>query len=196
MSNAILIHGLASKGEYYDPKYPTGSNSHWFPWLSKQLIIRDIHTVALEMPNGYLPEYEVWKKELERFDIDQDTTLVGHSLGGGFLIRWLSEENVKVGKVVLVAPWLGAMVGDDRYSPEEFDMSFFDFEIDRDVASKTKGITVISSNDDGPGVQKTVTFIHEKFNGFKYVELENKGHFTLKSLGSVEFLELLEEIIS
>jgi predicted alpha/beta hydrolase family esterase len=83
MKKALLIHGWASKKEFYDPDFPTGSNSHWFPWLSKQLIIKDIHTVAIEMPNGYYPEYDVWKRELERFEIDEDTTLIGHSCGGG-----------------------------------------------------------------------------------------------------------------
>ena len=196
MANAILIHGWASKGEYYDPKYPTGSNSHWFPWLSKQLIISGIHTIAVEMPNGYFPKYEIWKKELERFDVDENTILVGHSLGGGFLIRWLSEEDVKVGKVVLVAPWLGSMAGDDRYSPEEFDADFFDFKIDSDISHKTKGVTILSSTNDGIGVQRTVKFIQEKINNIKYLELENKGHFTLKSLGTDAFPELLEEILS
>jgi hypothetical protein len=43
MKNAILIHGWADKHEFYDPKYPTASNSHWFPWITKQLMINDIH---------------------------------------------------------------------------------------------------------------------------------------------------------
>lgn len=196
MTNAILIHGWASRGEYYDQKYPTGSNSHWFPWLSKQLIVRDIHTVAVEMPNGYAPEYSVWKREFERFDITEDTILVGHSLGGGFLIRWLSEENVKVGKVVLVAPWLGSMAGDDRYAKGEVDMSFFDFEIDAEIASKTKSITILESTDDDDDIKRTVAFVRDNIKNIKYIELENKGHFTLKSLRTDAFPELLKEIIS
>ena len=94
--NAILIHGTCNKVEYYSDEYPTLSNSHWFPWLSKQLLISDIPTVALEIPNAYMPNYTTWKKEFERFDIDSETILVGHSCGGGFLVRWLSENDVKV----------------------------------------------------------------------------------------------------
>jgi predicted alpha/beta hydrolase family esterase len=105
MQNAILVHGWAEEDELYDSQYPTASNSHWFPWLSKQLMIRDIHTVAVEMPNAPYPVYEQWKKEFERFEVHENTTLVGHSCGGGFLIRWLSENaDVKVANVVLVAP--------------------------------------------------------------------------------------------
>lgn len=190
MHNAILIHGWARKKEYYDQAYPTGSNSHWFPWLSKQLIIRDIHAVAVEMPNGYYPEYDIWKRELERFDIGPETTLVGHSCGGGFLVRWLSETDKKVGKVVLVAPWLGY-----NTDGEPFDETFFDFEIDADIHAKTKGLTIIASTNDGEGVQKSVAELREKLVQVRYVELENKGHFTSTSLGTDAFPELVEEIL-
>lgn len=190
MNNAILVHGWANKGEFYNPDYPTGSNSHWFPWLTKQLMIRDIHTVSLEMPNGYYPEYDVWKRELERFDIDENTVLVGHSCGGGFLVRWLSENSISVGKVILVAPWIGSDPGD-----EPFDATFFDFTIDPDLAQRTKGLSIIHSSNDMDSVQRDVKTLLEALHNVRYVELENKGHFTLKSLGGEEFPELLEEII-
>ena len=189
MKTALLVHGWATKSEYYDLKYPSGSNSHWFPWLSKQLIVKNIHAVALEMPNGYYPQYEIWKKELERFDINQETILIGHSCGAGFLIRWLSENDTKVGRVVLVAPWLGINPGDD------FDESFFDFTIDSNIAQKTDGITVFNSSDDYESIQESVNSIREQVKDIKYVEFADKGHFTFKSLGTEEFPELMEEII-
>lgn len=191
MRNAILVHGWVSKSEYYNEKYPTASNSHWFPWLTKQLMIRDIYTVAPEMPNGYYPEYNVWKREFERFDITPETILVGHSCGGGFLVRWLSENDVNVGKVVLVAPWIGDDPGD-----EPFDTTFFDFTIDPDVAKRTKGLTILHSTNDGEGVKNSVKTLTEKLRDIRYVELENKGHFTLKGLGTEEFPELLKEILA
>src|SRR5689334_3595207 len=109
--NALLIHGWNTRDEYYDASRPTASNDHWFPWLTKQLALKDINTVSIEMPNGYYPEYEVWKHELERYDINENTALVGHSCGGGFLVRWLSENDKQVGRVILVAPWLGIDAG-------------------------------------------------------------------------------------
>lgn len=190
MNNAILVHGWASKNEFYNPDYPTGSNSHWFPWLTKQLMIRDIYTVAVEMPNGFYPEYDVWKHEFERFDITENTILVGHSCGGGFLVRWLSENDVKVGKVILAAPWIGDDPGD-----EPFDATFFDFTIDPNIAQKTQGLTIIHSTNDGDGVKKSVKTLVEQLQDIHSVELENKGHFTLKGLGTDAFPELLEEIV-
>lgn len=187
---AILVHGWVSKSEFYDEKCPTASNLHWFPWLTKQLMMRDVHTVALEMPRAYYPEYDIWKRELERFDIGPETVLVGHSCGGGFLVRYLSENDVRVGKVVLVAPWLGYDTGD-----EPFDETFFQFEIDAEIARKTAGLTIIASTDDEDGVQKSVAELREKLVDFRYVKLENRGHFMRASLGGEAFPELLEEIL-
>lgn len=190
MKSAILIHGWGSKESFYNPERQTESNSHWFPWLSKQLMIRDIHTVALEMPNGYYPNYEVWKKELERFDIDEDTILVGHGCGAGFIVRWLSEYQGKVGKVVLVAPWIG--LEPDR----DFDESFFDFNIDENLPTKAVSITIMDSTDDHDVIMKSTAILKDKIRGVKHIEFTDKGHFTLNDLGTVEFPELLEEIIA
>jgi predicted alpha/beta hydrolase family esterase len=190
MKTAILIHGWAYKDEFYDEKFPTSSNSHWFPWVSKQLMIRGVHVVAIEMPNSFYPEYSIWKKEFERFEIGEDTILVGHSCGGGFLIRWLSENKIKVGKVILVAPW----VGNDPDQP--FDKSFFEFEWDKDIAERTSGLALINSTNDDPVIHESVDLIKSKVTNVKYIDLENKGHFTLYGMGTVEFPELLQELLS
>ena len=194
MRKAILIHGWTNKDAFYNPKYPTPSNGHWLPWLSKQLIIRDIHAIAPEMPHSYYPEYEIWKTELERFPLDEETILVGHSCGGGFITRYLSENNVKVGKVVLVAPWLGIT---DETNPEKDEkLEFFDFEIDQKLAEKTKELVLFESTNDMKVIQESINILKKKIDNMKVVTLKDKGHFTQKSLGGVEFPELLNEIVN
>lgn len=195
MRHAFLIHGWVDKEEFYNQKYPTASNSHWFPWLSKQLIVRDIHAVALEMPKGYYPEYEIWKKELERYEINQDTILVGHSCGGGFIVRYLSENNIKVNQVVLVAPWMGIFDGNEKKEEDSFDKSFFEFTIDKNLANKANKITLFESENDVTGVKKSCEIIKNTIDGIEVRTFKDKGHFTLKSLGTEEFPELLEEIV-
>jgi predicted alpha/beta hydrolase family esterase len=192
MKTAILIPGRPDKEEYYDPQYPSNSNNHWFPWLTKHLMINDIHTVAIEPPKPWQPRYEVWKKEFERFDIDQDTTLVGHSCGGGFLVRWLSEnKDVKVGKVVLVAPWLNP-----ENNPASDTADFFHFEIDPSLVQRTQSITIFNSDDDMETIRKSVDIIREHTPDIGYREFHNYGHFCYENLHTVEFPELLEELIS
>ncbi len=86
---------------------PSGSNAHWFPWLQKQLLINEIKTDTPEVFRSFDMDWDSWVKEVERFDITPQTTLVGHSMGGGFWIRYLSEHpEIFVDKVVLVAPWV------------------------------------------------------------------------------------------
>ncbi len=114
--NAILVPGRPDKDEHYNPNSPSNSEAHWFSWLKRQLILKDIHAVSIEPPFPFRPRYQEWVKEFERFDILPDTILVGHSCGGGFLVRYLSEHNyLHVGRVALVAPWINP----DNYKASE-----------------------------------------------------------------------------
>lgn len=72
---------------------------------------------------------------------------------------------------------------------------FFNFGIDENLQEKTKGITMFYSNNDYEDVTKSVNILKEKLKGLKLIELKGKGHFITSSLGSVEFPELLEEIL-
>lgn len=185
MKTAIIIHGMPTKEEYYDVKRPASSNCHWLPWIQKQLLLKDVVAQALEMPVPYNPEYQAWKKMFERFPIDEETILIGHSCGGGFIVRYLSENDVKVGKVVLVAPWIDP----DR----SLDTGMFDFTIDENLVKKTAGVTVFSSTNDMQEVQESVERIKEKVKGVKIVEFKDAGHFCLSDMGTDAFPELLKE---
>jgi hypothetical protein len=189
--NAILVPGRPDEDEHYDAKVPANSENHWFSWLKRQLILKDIHAVSIEPPFPFRPRYDDWKKEFERFDIAPDTILVGHSCGGGFLVRYLSEhKDLQVGKVVLVAPWINP-----DNNPASDTADFFEFEIDPEFPARTKGVTVFISSDDDPGVVKTVNILKEKVTGLSLREYTDKGHFCLENLRTVEFPELLAELV-
>jgi predicted alpha/beta hydrolase family esterase len=191
MKNAILVPGRPDRDVYYDPSRPTNSNDYWFPWLSKQLMMKDIFTVSLEIPNPWQPRYDVWKKELERFELMPDTLLVGHSCGGGFLVRYLSEnQGLHVGRVILVAPWVNP-----NNKPHSDTADFFMFDMDKKIASRTKGLSVFYSTDDSSDVLKTVDLIRQNIEGIRFREFSDKGHFMIGDLGSVEFPELVEECL-
>ena len=190
MKNAILIPGRPDKDEHYDPQRPSNSEDHWFSWLKRQLILKDIHAVSIEPPFPFRPRYDEWQKEFERFDITPDTTLVGHSCGGGFLIRYLSEhKDLRVGKVALVAPWINP-----NDNPRSDKADFFHFEIDPDFPARTKGVTVFISSDDDASVVKTVDALREKVHALNLKEYTDKGHFTLDAMKTQGFPELLEVV--
>lgn len=191
MRNAILIPGKPEKDEHYDPNRPSNSEDHWFSWLKRQLILRDIHAVSIEPPFPFRPRYNEWRKEFERFDITPTTILVGHSCGAGFLVRWLSEHpDVKVGKVVFVAPWINP-----DNSPDSDTADFFEFEIDVNVADRTAGVTIFNSDNDYASVQKTTDILVKTIKKVQLKEFHNYGHFCLKNMRTQEFPELLEEIL-
>lgn len=188
MNNAIIIHGMPSKEEYFSTeRVQSPSNNHWFPWLQLKLLQEGILAQTPEMPVAYNPRYEDWCFVFEQYTIDQNTILIGHSCGAGFLVRWLSEHNVSVGKVVLVAPWLDT----EKY----LTTGMFDFSIDPKFSSKTKGVSVFYSTDDEEYILDTVHLLKEKADDITYREFSNKGHFCVDDLGTEEFPELLEEVL-
>lgn len=186
--NAILLHGSCDKEEYFDDKYPSLSNSHWFPWLQKQLLIKGINVQTPEILDAYQPEYSKWTKEFERFEVGENTILVGHSCGGGFLVRWLSENKIKVKNLVLVAPWLDPS---NRKTG-----TFFDFEIDPSISARVEQLHIfVSANDDTEGVQESVERLIKVFPSATVRHFEKLGHFTYEEMGTEKFPELLEVIL-
>ncbi|HEX5448191.1 MAG TPA: alpha/beta hydrolase [Candidatus Saccharimonadales bacterium] len=192
MKNAIILHGRPDDWEYYGLKYPAQSNSHWIPWLQKRLHAKDIFTQTPEIPMSFRPDYNTWKKEFERFDVGVQTILVGHSCGGGFLVRWLTEnKTTKVGKVVLVAPWLNP-----EDSPKSETGNFFHFEIDENIAGRTSGLTIFVSDNDEETIHKSVDIIKATVKNLKVREFRGKGHFTHEYMPDDTFPELLEECLA
>lgn len=191
MKNAIILHGKPDKAEYYDPQSRSASNAHWLPWIQSQLLKHDIAAATPEVPLAFDPQWELWCKEVERFDITPETLIVGHSCGAGFWVRWLSEhKDVKVGKVILVAPSLGIRWGDGG---ENF---FNDFTIDPYLALRTRGFYIFNSDDDHESIHEAVAIIREKVPSTDYREFTKYGHFTEQSMGTDEFPELLEELLA
>lgn len=188
MKNAIILHGRPDKQEYYDASYPSSSNSHWIPWLQKQLLIKGIPAATPEVPNSWNPDFALWCKEFERFDITPETILVGHSCGAGFIVRWLSDHpEVRVGKVVLVAPSLGL---------DWADASFFDGPIDATLIERTAGVEIFVSDDDRLGIHQAVDRLQATLEGSSIRNFAGYGHFVMDKMGTAEFPELLEAVPS
>ncbi len=187
MNNAIIIHGTCDKEEYFSDKYPSLSNSHWLPWLQKQLLINNIFAQTPEMPEAYSPDYEKWSKELVRFEVNEESVLIGHSCGAGFLLRWLSENKVKIKKLILVAPWLDPQ--------REKTTNFFDFKIDQNIKEKVAEIHLLASKDDDEDILQSVDIIKDSLPDVIYHEFLNYGHFCFSDMKTEKFPELLNIII-
>ena len=188
MKTAIILHGMPSKEEYFKSERSSQSNSHWLPWIQQQLIVNGILAQTPELPEPYLPIYEDWCKVFDQFKIDKDTILIGHSCGAGFLVRWLSENNLEVGKVALVAPWIDPS--------KELKNDFFNFEIDKDIFKRVDSICVFVSKDDEKDIHDTVSIITKQLEQVQVTWFEDRGHFTLGCMKTEKFPELVEYLVN
>ena len=194
MKNVIFVHGRPSRRESFIIKSLGLKHStlSWAGWLGKQLRKNGYEFNAPEMPRAYDPKWPVWVKEVEKFELGPETTLVGHSTGAGFWVRYLSEHpNLEVGKVILVAPWLGYDYG---APPTDF---FEGYEIDPGIAKRTKGLVIFYSDNDFDAIKKSIAKLKSTLKNAKYREFRGYGHFTLKRMGMItrKFPELLEECL-
>ena len=183
MKQVILIHGAPYEDEFYNVEKPSPSNTNWFPWLQKQIALNDGLCQALEFPKPFDPIYDDWKKVFEQMAISNETILVGHSCGGGFLLRYLSEhKNIQPKQVILVAPWLDP-------EPHELTTNFFNFEIDNKLSERTN-LHIFESSDDFEGCLKSFQIIESVLPNATYHKFDNREHFTDK-----EFPELRDLIL-
>ena len=99
MKKVILVHG-----------WEATSKSDFFPWLKKELDKGKIWSYFPDMPNSEEPKIEEWipflKKNIKK--IDNETILIGHSIGCQAVLRYMETlpKNVKIDRCILIAPWM------------------------------------------------------------------------------------------
>lgn len=179
---------MPSKEEYFNPDSPAQSNKHWIPWIQRQLILHGILAQALELPEPYEPNYEKYCKVFEQMKISKDTMLIGHSLGAGFLVRWLSENKTETGRVALVAPFLDP-------DHDEVRKDFFTFEIDSEISKRAEEVLVIYSSNDEPEILTSVDQIKKTIQNVEEIVLSKMGHLTFRGMKTEKFPELAEWLL-
>lgn len=187
MKNVIIVHGKPAKEQYYNPAGVASSNFAWIPWLQKQLLVRDIMPNVPEMPHAYAPEYTSWQREFERFDITPDTVLVGHSMAGAFLLRWLSEHpEAAPARMVLVAPSVDPL--------RQNETGFAEFTIDPTITDRTQLIMMTSDNDSEKAEQSRA-IITDALPQTDVRMFTGYGHFIPDHLGKNSLEEVLDIIL-
>jgi len=184
----IIIHGCPSDIEKaMDPKRRT-YNKHWIPWTKKQLIVNGIKTETPLMPSPWQPDYEKFKRTFEKYDVNENTILIGHSCGCAFLVRWLGEKKKKIFKLILVAPW---KIPDKN---DEFRKKFYTYPINETIKNRVKEIVMFTADDEEDDGKKSLKIFHKALGG-EVIKLKRRGHYTLKDMRTEEFPELIEVIL-
>jgi predicted alpha/beta hydrolase family esterase len=108
--NVIILHGAGPK-HYRSLEDGSGD---WQNALPKELG-SEYHVFSPQFPSLTKPDYEEWKELLIKYlaKVKGDITFVAHSLGGAFLLKFLSEEKIslKIKALFLVATPLKTLKG-------------------------------------------------------------------------------------
>jgi serine hydrolase len=188
-NNCIIIHGCPSDKERdLDPEKRT-YDKHWIPWIKKELIANGIETQTPIMPEPWNPDYEKFKKEFEKYEINENSILIGHSCGCTFLVRWLGETKRRIFKLILVAPWRIPNNND------EFRKVFYDYQIDASIKDRVNEIIMFTADDEATDGKEGLKMYHLALGG-KVINLKGHGHYTMGDMGNQELPELLEVVLS
>jgi len=95
----IIIHGWADV-----------PNRGWQGWLGRELSKQGVEVIAPAMPRPKLPVLADWHATIADVvgELDEETVLIGHSLGTFSLLRFLEnyQGKGKAGQLILVAGFL------------------------------------------------------------------------------------------
>jgi len=186
--NIIILNGWTQGDISEIPEFLPNNPANWMGWSKQELEKQGYKVETPYLRHAYKQEYEEWKEELDKLDINENTILVGWSAGGAFWVRWLGETKRKIHKLILVAP---AKLYENIGPEGNFDR-FMNFTIDPDVKHLANEIVIFISNDTDDLVKSA--HLYQKKLDAKLVKIENQGHFTNVERVSPEFPELIEEV--
>ncbi len=190
----VVIHGgdtFATQEEYLNflrnyeiniERYKIDKDD-WKPWL-REALGEEYEVILPKMPNKFNARFEEWKLWFEKLIpfLNDEVILIGHSLGGSFLVKYLSENQFprKIKAVMLV----GAV-----YDRDSARYSLLSFALPATLNLQTENTMIYHSKDD-PVVPFSALGQYQKALPNTEVRVfENRQH-----LNQEEFPELLEDI--
>lgn len=177
--NVLIIHGAGQRA-YKVMK------DRWLPYVQKSLGPRYEVTLP-EMPMPQFPQYNLWKGSIKKCltKMKGPLILIGHSLGGTVLIKYLTEEAVKnqiIGLYLIASP----------YFSENKGWNYQDFYLHKNPDQLLNQFPVYSyhSTDDLIVPVSHQGFIAERLPQAVVRTLKGHGH----EYNQKEFKEIIEDI--
>lgn len=180
MKNAVIVHGWGAT-----------SKSNWFPWLAEELKKVGFKVTVPDFPNTEHPILSEWLHHFRQMvSVDENTILIGHSLGVPFILRFLEqcpkEKNIKAAFLVAGFDHSLGIAEIDNFVDKSFDW--------KKIKSSSKLFFVINSDND-PYIPLPIgENLAKKLNTNLIVE-HNAGHINDPS-GFLSYPHLPQLILS
>lgn len=167
MKKVFLVHG-----------YEGMPNGGWRPWLMKRLSKNGIYACALPMPHPSKPQKDEWVATIAQAvgDPSDEIFLVGHSLGGTAVLRYLESlgKGESVGGAVLVSTAIENKRDEHYDNVNSFFKDPFDFA---SIAQASKQFVVIHGDNDPDVPLKDGQLISESLS-CELVVIADGGHLS------------------
>ena len=172
--NFVILHGY------------TGSNqTNFIPWLKAELEQRGAKVQAPQLPNTDNPtEVEQVQYVLDHVQFDENTVLIGHSLGGLVAMRVLEKLPHKIHHLMLVAPavlrqfYQGSDDIDTKTGERKRFIDHFSYDFDfSKISSQAVHKTILQDNNDSESRKPSMRYIADNIGATLCKTVANKRHF-------------------
>ena len=172
--NYVILHGYTGRND-----------KNFIPWLKHELEQRGAKVQAPQLPNTDNPtEVEQVQYVLDNVAFDENTVLVGHSLGGLVAMRVLEKLPHKIHHLVLVAPAILPQFyqGNDDIDTETgerkrfIDHFSYDFDFGK-ISSQAVHKTILQDNNDSESRKPSMRYIADNIGATLCKTVANKRHF-------------------
>ncbi len=182
MRNIFIFHGTEG--------YP---EENWFPWLKEELEKRGHRVFVPQFPSPPIVAAKIseWFDVLDKYkqQINEETIIIGHSLGGVFALKVLEQLD----KPIKAAVFVGTPVGVKPILNYERDSSFSGFNFDWPAITNKASNFIVFQSDNDPYVSLGNGEELANKLGVSLNFVPNAGHFNAKA-GYLKFDLLLKKI--
>lgn len=179
MRNYIILHGsFGSK------------DGNWFPWLKKELETRDLKVDVPQMPIGVGNQnFDNWSKTMNELTIDENTTIIAHSIAPIFVCKYLITNKIKVKKLLFVCGFNNYLGIDSDFDAVNKSMFIDNYS---DIKNYCNNIICYYSDND-PYVKFEVEKEFADNIANRQIVIKSGGHINSES-GYTSFEEIIKEI--
>ena len=172
--NYVILHGYTGRND-----------KNFIPWLKHELEQRGAKVQAPQLPNTDNPtEVEQVQYVLDHVQFDENTVLIGHSLGGLVAMRVLEKLPHKIHHLMLVAPSVLPQFYDKDYEIDAatgerkrfIDHFSYDFDFGK-ISSQAVHKTILQDNNDSESRKPSMRYIADNIGATLCKTVANKRHF-------------------